>query len=153
MFNQVWPKFKDVINNLAHPLFNQKEVIWMRLIENVDYHGEGVSRKYNPIQLKVLIGFNDFRVWPMDKNTETGAVDVQNMYLLINKAYLEGLGYINENGYFAFNTQNDYFIVDGIEYTDSGDTDVSQAGVEAVLFYMILQRRSYVTGKTVHGRP
>lgn len=148
-----WTPFNNAINNLAFELFFQETLIWNRLVENVDFHGENESPEYEQVTLKCLVGYNDFRTWPMDRVNESGSIDMQNLYIILNKQYLRDLGYLNDNDYFSFNSQNDYFILRGIHYEDSGDTDVSQAGDIPLLFFLILKRREYETGSPVHGWP
>ena len=59
---------------------------------------------------------------------------------MISRQYLNKLGYINEDGYFDFNWAEDRFIINGIPYRPSGDTNVSQAKDEAIVFLIILKR-------------
>lgn len=148
-----WGPFKNAINNKAFSTFFRDEITWNRLVQGLDFHGENQTLEYTPIQLKCLIGYNDFRTWPMDRVNESGSIDMQNMYVIFNTVYLRGLGFLNENDYFAFDAQRDYFTLKGIDYESSGDTDVAQAGDEPLLFYVILKRREYETGDKVHGWP
>lgn len=148
-----WGKFNGVMNGLAFNLFFQQEITWHRLIEGIDYHGENRAPEYQEIQLKCLVGYNDFRTWPMDRVNESGSIDMQNMYIILNKKYLEEEGYINDNGYFNFSSQKDFFSLKGIYYEDSGDTEVSQSADDNLFFYIILKRKEYETGEKVHGWP
>jgi len=147
MIASLWNKYKNAINGLAQALFHQEKLIWMRLIENMDVNAEGINKVFEPIELNCLVGYNDFRVWPMDKETASGAIDTQNMYIILNKKYLSDLGYLNEHEYFAFKPGKDYFILRGINYQDSGDTDVAQAAEEPLLFFLILKRMESLTGE------
>lgn len=148
-----WNPHKKNINKLAHKLFFSEKLTWHRLVSNFDVNGEGSQPVYIQVELKCLIGYNDFRTWPMDRPGESGVIDMQNMYIILNKEYLREEGYLNENDYFALNSQRDYFTLRGIHYEDSGDTDVSQAGSDPLLVYLILKRKEYETGKEVHGWP
>lgn len=151
MPNANWQKFKSVINGLATDFFNQDQVVWYRQIQNIDPHGEGIEGTFEQVNLNCLIGYNDFRTWPLDKVTEAGSIDMQHMYLILNVEYLRENGYLNSNGYFAINVENDYFEHKGIFYETDGDTLSAQAGDEPVLFYLVLKRKVYATGNRVHG--
>lgn len=145
-----WQKFKAVINGRAFDFFNQSIVIWHRQTDNLDFHGEGLSSNHVPVNLKCYISYNDFRTWPLDQVSESGSIDMQHMYLILNVEYLRQNGYLNSDGYFAFNNENDYFEHQGIFYDIDGDTQAAEAGDEPVLFYLILKRKEYATGTKVH---
>lgn len=59
---------------------------------------------------------------------------------MISKQYLADRGYLDSNGYFDFNWAEDRFIINGIPYRPTGDTNVSQAKDEAIVFLIILKR-------------
>jgi hypothetical protein len=146
----MWDKYKAVINGLAQTLFHGDEITWMRLVQGIDYNGEADGYQYEPIQLKCLIGYNDFRTWPIDRASESGTIDTQSMYVILNKKYLLDNGYLNDHGHLAYKPNKDYFVKEGIEYEDSGDTSVAQAGNEPILFYIILKRRESKTGEPLY---
>ena len=59
---------------------------------------------------------------------------------MISRQYLAEKGYLDSNGYFDFNWAEDRFIINGIPYRPTGDTNVSQAKDEAIVFLIILKR-------------
>lgn len=146
----IWTKFTNVINGLAQDIFHQGNLTWMRLTEGIDQHGESEAFTYQTINLKCLMGYNDFRTWPTDKVTEAGIVDTQSLYVILNKKYLEDNGYLTADFQFAFKPNKDYFIHEGVEYEDSGNTSVAQAADKPLLYYLILKRREARTGEPLY---
>jgi hypothetical protein len=122
------------------------EVIWRRLKKNYDRFGEGESRKYQEIKLKVIPGYNDFRTWPTTNFTEAGAVDKESMYLLINRDYLKELGYINSRGNLDFDPVYDKFVLHGLIYKADGDTNIAPSYDQSLYFLLILSRDLIKTG-------
>ena len=60
------------------------------------------------------------------------------MILLLSKDYLEKAGYLDDSGYFIFDSANDRFILEGKLYKASGDTGMSQAKDKPLVFMIIL---------------
>ena len=60
--------------------------------------------------------------------------------IYISKSQIEAKGYLTEDGYWQFNWSEDRFIINGICYKPSGDTQVAQAKDEALVFLVILRR-------------
>lgn len=146
-----WDKFKSAINDVAFDLFFQKEVIWFRLKKRLDFHGESEADiSYEQVPIKALVENNIYRLRPIDKFTNTGQIDSQFCWLILNKAYLQRNGWLNNDGYFSFNAGRDYFLIDGIRYHDAGDTLASQTDSDNVLFYILLKREEHKTGEKVH---
>jgi len=98
------------------------------------------------VTLNCLIAYNIFRVWPMSKETVGGQLDAENIVLILNKKYLEDAGYLNSDGFFAMDPGMDRFIHRGLEYRASGETEVAQAGDQALMFYIVLAREETPTG-------
>ena len=149
----IWVKFNPVINNVAFDLFFNKQVKWHRLSKRLNTHGENDKPSHEPVNLKVLIEYNVFRIWPIDRFSPSGQMDAQHLCLIMNKQYLKNLGYLDENDNFDYNPGADYFVIDGKRYHDAGRTDVSQADSQGLLFYLILKRQEYRTGEKVHSQP
>ena len=142
-----WQVYKNIINQ-AHDSFNQDTIVWHRYIGGFKRYGEDEpeSNKSEDIDLKCLIQYNIFRTWPMTKKTPSGTDDKESIVLILNKNYLEGLGYTTTDGFFTMNPGKDLFILHGIGYRPSGETEVAQAGDEPLLFYIVLSRDENETG-------
>ena len=74
------------------------------------------------------------------KATVTGELDDENLSILVTKSYIEQLGHLTPEGYWDFNWSEDRFVINGITYKPSGDTQVAQAKDEALVFMVILKR-------------
>ena len=142
-----WQQYRDVID-LASESFNQDIVTWYRFTRSRQRYGEDASsgEHYDPIPLNTLVGYNIFRVWPMNKESAGGSLDAENIVIILNKKYLENLGYLNSDGFFDMTPGHDYFIHRGIQYRASGETEVSQAGDTVLMFYIVLSREETPTG-------
>ena len=134
-----WADFRKAMK-VAHDSFNQQIIIWQKALIIDNPFGEDSGRKYQDIQLKGLVQYNWFRTWPANTETKTGTVDKESCVLILNKEYLQSLNLLNENKYFNFSPGDDYFIINGIRYRASGDSDLSQANNDPVLFFIVLRR-------------
>jgi len=142
-----WQQYRDVVNQ-ASESFNQDVITWRRFTRGMQRYGEdteGVDQ-YTDISLNCLIAYNIFRLFPMSKETVGGVLDAENIVLLLNKKYLEDLGYLNADGFFVMDPGKDIFIHRGLEYRAGGETEVAQAGNEPLMFYVILSREETLTG-------
>jgi hypothetical protein len=140
-----WDLFRQVIRN-AHDTFNQQDITWMRAEPSLDYHGEDNIPPFTPITLKVLAFYNSFRTWPTNQPTTTGELDRQTVVIYLNKDYLRENDWLNNNDNFNFQPDKDYFILDGIIYKATGETDISQAHGDPLLTQVILSRQEGTTG-------
>jgi len=145
-----WTAFKDAMY-MAHESFNQKTITWERMTSNLDPFGEDDGLTKTNISLKGLVYYNYMRTWPVARETQTGSMDDESAIVIFNKEYLSELGYLNSNGYFAFDPGHDRFIINGVRYEPAGDTDADQAGAEETLFYLILKREVRSTGDKVYA--
>jgi hypothetical protein len=145
--SEQWAAYRQVINN-ASDTFNAEVITWKHLIKKLDYHGDDRygNVAYEEISLNVLIAYNVYRVWPIDKLTDKGFLAKDSAVLIINKDYLRGLGYINTNGNFNFNPDMDRFIINGVLHKCMGDTEASQAHDDPLLEYIIVVREEVPTG-------
>jgi hypothetical protein len=142
-----WQTYKGIINN-AHTIFNQDSIDWVRHTHGLQRYGEDnrLLDKNSTITLKCLINYNVYRSWPMTKETESGAIDKESMAVMFNKAYLNGLGYINANNNFDFDPGLDVFIHQGQNFRASGETPAAQAYDDPLLVIIILKRMETNTG-------
>lgn len=140
-----WAQYKAIVNNAANS-FNQSVLIWVRGVDKIEAFREEEHESGNRVNLKVLIGFNSFRTWPITMQSQSGELDNQNMLVYINKQYLRDLGYLTSTNYFNFSPDIDYFIYQGIRYKCEGDTPVSQASDDELHVTLILHREEVLTG-------
>ena len=145
--NGMWQVYKNLINKV-HDDFNQDTITWKRFIRGKQRYGEDdISHdNYTDINLLCLIAYNVFRTWPMTAKSVAGDLDKESIVVILNKKYLEDLGYLNTNSFFDMDPGKDKFIHHGLEYRASGETQVSQAKDEPLLFYIILSRQETPTG-------
>lgn len=139
-----WDKFRALQRD-AHDTFAQKSMFWYRSISSLDRFGEDNVNDAPPVELKVLCNYNYMRSWPITIGTDAGKLDRSSIQILINKDYLRELGYLNADGYFDFERNEDTFKIDGIIYRDAGDTAVSQAKDDDLWFAIILRREETST--------
>lgn len=147
-----WSKYKSVMKK-AHDAFNQDVLIWVRHRPIVTLFNEQEEPSGDRVELKVLVGYNFFRTWPITKHSQSGELDNQNMIVMINREYLGDLGYVTANGYFNFKPDKDYFIHRGIKYKAEGDTLLSQAHNDPLHFQLILRREETITGEEQFNVP
>jgi len=142
-----WASYKAIINR-ASESFNQDIVIWRRQTRNFQRHGEDTPSvpATEDINLDCLIAYNIFRTWPMTDETVSGALDKENITMLLNKKYLLDNGYLNADGFFEIDPGVDIFFHHGITYRSAGETEVAQAGDDPLMFYIVLAREETPTG-------
>lgn len=142
-----WTAYRNIINQAAES-FNNDTITWRRFTRGLQRYGEddGSNNNYTDITLNCLIAYNVFRTWPMTSETTSGALDKENIVVILNKDYLDGLGYLNVDKFFKMDPGKDIFIHRGIEYRSAGETEISQAGDDPLLYYIILSREESNTG-------
>ena len=138
--NKAWNKYKKIIKDFMDKDAGRQVVTWMRHIDKIEAFGEDVGDQYLPVQLEALCYYNVFRNWPINKPTISGELDDENLTIYVTKRQIETLGYINSEGYWQLNWSEDRFVINGITYKPSGDTQVAQAKDEALCFIVILKR-------------
>ena len=138
--NKAWDKYKKIIKDFMDNDAGRQVVTWMRHIDQIGAFGEDVGDQYLPVQLEALCYYNVFRNWPINKPTISGELDEENLTIYVTKRQIETLGYINSEGYWQLNWSEDRFVINGITYKPSGDTQVAQAKDEALCFIVILKR-------------
>lgn len=138
--NKAWATYKNIIKNFMDHDAGRQSITWMRHIDQIGAFGEDGGDQYTPVQIEALCYYNVFRNWPINKPTAAGELDDENLTIYVTKRQIEKLGYINNEGYWQFNWSEDRFIINGIAYKPSGDTQVAQAKDEALCFIVILKR-------------
>lgn len=141
-----WNRYKSMVNKI-HDQFNQDILIWRSWAPSVvDEFNEDKEETYTDTELKILLGYNVYRTWPMTNNQNSGGLDKQNMIALINVNYLKELGLTNQHNYLDFDPEKDMFIHRGVIYKGQGDTFIAQANNEPLLFQLILERQETEVG-------
>lgn len=135
-----WQKFENVINNFIDQDAGQQPFKWLKYIDVILPYAEDSGEEYEVVNLKGLFHYNHIRVWPYSKPTISGDIDTTSVVLYISKNNLKGGGYLTSDGYWDFNQTQDRFILNGHVYKPSGDTQVSQASDNPLLFFVVLQR-------------
>ena len=59
---------------------------------------------------------------------------------MITDQFLKSINHLTPEGYWDFNWSEDRFIINGMIYKPSGDTQVAQAKDQALVFLVILKR-------------
>lgn len=142
-----WQAYKNVVNDAAAS-FNQEIVVWSRFTRAFQRDGEDnkANETFTDINLDCLIAYNVFRTWPMTDETVSGGLDQENIVMMLNKQYLDDLGYLNSDGFFDMDPGKDEFTHMGLKYRSAGETPVSQADDGPLHFYIILKRVETPTG-------
>lgn len=138
--NKAWSKYKRIIQNFLDQDSGRQEIVWARHINQPLSHSEDSIPQYSYIVIEALCYYNAFRNWPINKSSVSGEQDEENLSIMISRQYLADHGYLNSDGYIDFNWVEDRFIINGISYRPTGDTNVSQAKDEAIVFLIILKR-------------
>ena len=138
--NKVWDNYKKIIINFLDIDAGRQTITWAKAVDQLLSHGEDSTPKYYNIPIEALCYYNSFRNWPINKATISGELDDENLSILISKSYIEQIGYLTSEGYWDFNWSEDRFVINGIIYKPSGDTQVAQAKDEALVFLVILKR-------------
>lgn len=138
--NKSWDRYKSIINDFLDIDAGRQKIIWAKAVNQLLSHGEDSTQMYFKKEIEALCFYNAFRNWPINKNTESGELDDENLSIMISGRYLGDHGYLNEQGYWEFDWVMDRFEINGIVYRPTGDTQVSQAKDEALIFQIILKR-------------
>lgn len=150
--NRAWDRYKRIVKNFLSQDAGRQSIIWAKHINQNLTHGEDVIPFYERIDIEALCFYNAFRNWPINSPSISGETDEENLSILISrdsivnldsgkywKSYSEDTG-VDTDGYWDFNWQEDRFVINGIVYRPSGDTQVAQAKDEALVFLVILKR-------------
>ena len=136
-----WARYKRIINKF-HEDANKDELIWLPELDFIPLHGEDQGQFGDPVNLDCLFLYNYFRTWPIIGYTINGEVDKQSCVALINVDYLKRIHpeRIDSHNRLIYKPDKDLFIHRGDKYMATGDSFVSQAHDEPLLFMLILKR-------------
>lgn len=146
MNQEQWDMHNNAINDYHYDTF-QDDLIWVRNIITTSKHGEDNNIRGSETILKCLVYYNVFRTWPIDQPTDTGEIDKQSCMVYLNKKWLKENNYLNSDDNLEFDQVQDRFILNGIKYQSTGDSDISQAHNNPLLFFLILKREEVNTGE------
>lgn len=135
-----WKKYAETIYSFIETAAGLQKITWQKTVNSKNQFGEDQGSKHINVEIEGLIAYNYFRSWPLTQPSTTGDVDKENCVLLLSKDYLHKSGYLNSEGYFEFDSANDRFILEGINYKSSGDTSMSQAKDKPLIFMVVLKR-------------
>lgn len=138
--NKSWDRYKRIISTFMDKDAGRQSIIWAKNVDQLLTHGEDYIPKYYRIEIEALCFYNAFRNWPINKVTVSGELDEENLSILVTTEYIESIGYLNKDGYWDFDWSKDRFVINGQVYKPSGDTQVSQAKDQALVFMVILKR-------------
>lgn len=138
--NKSWDRYKKIITSFMNVDAGRQTILWAKNVNQLLTHGEDYIPKYHQIEIEALCYYNAFRNWPIDKPTISGELDEENLSILVTVDYIRQIGYLNADGYWDFNWSMDRFVINGIVYKPSGDTQVAQAKDQALVFMVILKR-------------
>ena len=138
--NKSWDRYKRIISTFMDKDAGRQSIIWAKNVDQLLTHGEDYIPKYYRIEIEALCFYNAFRNWPINKATVSGELDEENLSILVTREYIESIGYLNKDGYWDFDWSKDRFVINGQVYKPSGDTQVSQAKDQALVFMVILKR-------------
>ena len=138
--DKAWSKYKKIIQDFLDQDTGRQKIVWAKHINQPLSYGEDSLPQYSFNVIEALCYYNAFRNWPINKSSVSGEQDEENLSIMISRQYLKDRGYLNSSGYFDFNWAEDRFIINGISYRPTGDTNVSQAKDEAIVFLIILKR-------------
>lgn len=141
-----WTRFEQAIND-AGDTFNNTVITWRKFLYFLDEFNEDLQTAgFQNISLNCLFNDNYFHSWPITFHTKTGELDRESTVIILNRAYLNDLGYINTFGNFDFNPAADRFIHNGIIYKCEGWTDMADSKNDHLLIMIILKREDANTG-------
>ncbi len=150
--NKSWDRYKNHIKKFLDNDAGRQTIIWAKHINQLLSHGEDKIPRYRKIEIEALCYYNAFRNWPINVSTVTGETDEENLSIMISRDYIERLkgglywkkvtteSGVDTDGYWDFNWSEDRFVINGITYKPSGDTQIAQAKDEALVFLIILKR-------------
>lgn len=139
--NAQWARYKKDINNF-HEDANQDILEMRQKLDYIPLNGDDESDLGPPIEFRCLFLYNYFRTWPIIGYTINGEVDKQSCVALINLDYLRRTypELMTADSRLIYKPEGDIFTHRGDKYIATGDSFVSQAKDEPLLFMMILKR-------------
>lgn len=152
--NANWAAYKSLIGIDAHDTFMQEDITYLRYLYGLDLHGEDdVNAQFETIALKGLFSYNYFRQWNINQATVSGEIDKQSEAAIFSINYLSNhaSSILDANNFWDYELMKDRIIHRGVTYSIKGDTFLSQAPDEPLLFMLILKREETETGQTRAG--
>lgn len=146
--NSFWKQYRSILKDFFES-FGQDTIVWLRNEKIIPIYFEDMTTKTSEVSLNVLVGYNDFRKWPVTKRSDEGNYSGQNLIILIHLDYLDDLGYLDSNKNFIVDEHRDKFLIRGRRYSIEGITQVSQAGDTPTHIQIILQVDETKTGESV----
>lgn len=137
-----WNRYKNIINAF-HGDANQDTLVWRPQLDYIPVNGEDEAFYTNaPTLVQCLFHYNYFRTWPIIGYTINGEVDKQSCVAIMNIAYLKTFDppILDANNRLIYKPDHDVFEHRGDKYIATGDTFISQANNEPLLFMLILKR-------------
>lgn len=148
--NKTWKSYKRILTNYVDQDVGLQTVIWLKHIMYPEAFGEDPKgdENYEPIELKALVNYNDFRIWPINKGTPSGELDEMNCAIILSQKQLITLNetredILNEQLNWVFDQALDRFEINGVRYIAKGDTQTAQAKDQPILFQVVLRREEY----------
>jgi len=135
-----WGRYQKLIQKFLNEESGLKPISWLRHVSQPLPFGEDVGSCYFQETLNVLINYNVYRTWPINMVTPSGEIDNETLCIIMPNDALAENGFLDEHGYFSFDLSNDRFIIDGISYKSSGDTQYSQASDVELVTMVVLKR-------------
>lgn len=143
-----WEDFKNLISVDSSDTFGKQTIIWRRLKSSVDRYKEDNSQgTYHDVTLRCLVNYNYMRSWPITNFTEAGELQAQSIQVIFYKKYLKDNGYLTADGKLDYKPDHDRFVLDGIIRKPVGDSSISQAGDESLLYEVIMEELKTPTGE------
>lgn len=150
--NDSWDRYKRHITQFLNQDSGRQTIIWAKRVKPLLTHAEDKIPHYHRLEIEALCYYNAFRNWPINNPSVSGETDEENLSIMVSRKYIEeyrgGLFWkrnetstgVETDGYWDFDWQRDRFVINGITYRPSGDTQVAQAKDEALVFLVILKR-------------
>ena len=138
--NKAWDKYKRVVQDFMDIDAGRQVIHWYRHVDMQLPFGEDLGDIYIDNEIEALCYYNAFRNWPINRATNTGELDEENLSLYVSAQYLYQHHYTNSDGYWDINPSEDRFLINDILYKPSGDTQVAQAKDIPIAFILILKR-------------
>lgn len=133
-----WDSYKEALKDFSLDAASAS-VTWVRTTASFDRYMEGGLQTTN-VTLKALVSYNAFRVWPINNPQIDGTPDNEYCHLYLNNEYLSSSGFLNSHGVFDMDPVRDRFIIQGLRYSPSGDTPISQDNKNPLFTIVILKR-------------
>lgn len=139
---KAWKRYKSIVNKFIDTDAGKQPFLWLHKIDQPSAYGEDSTIRYIPTLLEGLFHYNYIKTWANNRlrDTISGELSTDDVVLYISANLLKQGDLLNKYGYWDFNWAEDRFILNGKVYQPGGDTQVAQAGNEALLFFVVLQR-------------